>query len=98
MKEIWTGRVEVLTSPTEFGDTKAFTNVVTWATDAEGYKRRVASVFEEYGWALIGVEDSTPIANDENLGEFVSEAAEKARNNPNACIYGTFHYYPSRPA
>jgi hypothetical protein len=95
--ELWTGRVEVLTPPTEFGDTKAYTNVVTWAVDAQGYERRVASVFEEYGWVLIGVEDSAPIANYEDVGEFVSEAAARAKDNLNACIYGTFHYYPSRP-
>jgi hypothetical protein len=96
VKEIWTGRVEVLTSPTEFGDTKAFTNVVTWAADAEGYKQRIASVFEEYGWTLTGVEESSPIAKHESLSAFDANARDRAIDNPEACIYGTFHYYPSK--
>ncbi|MGD0682814.1 MAG: hypothetical protein ABR990_12280 [Terracidiphilus sp.] len=98
MKELWTGRVEVLTPPTEFGDTKAFTNVVTWAVDAQQFRTRVASVFEEYGWTLIGVEECGPVAAYDCLVEEVSAVIESAKDNPNACIYMTFHYYPSKPA
>lgn len=97
MKELWTGRVEVLTEPTDFDDTKAFTNVVTWAADAQQFKDRVASVFEEYGWTLIGVEECGPVTAYDSLGEEVCEAAQSAKDNPNACIYTTFHYYPSKP-
>ena len=30
--ELWIGRVEALTPATDSGDTKAFTNVITWAS------------------------------------------------------------------
>jgi len=96
MKELWTGRVEVLTPPTEFGDTRAFTNVVAWASNARQFRDRVASVFSEYGWSLIDVEECGPESTRESVGEVVSDAAEKARDNPNACIYATFRYYPSK--
>ena len=97
MKELWTGRVELLTPPTDFGDTKAFTNVVTWAVDAQQFRDRVASVFEEYGWTLIGVEECGPVSAHGSPGEAIFDAAEKARDNPNACVYTIFHYYPSKP-
>ncbi|MGA2278579.1 MAG: hypothetical protein ABSG00_13340 [Terracidiphilus sp.] len=98
MKELWTGRVELLTPPTEFGDTKAFTNIVTWASDAQQFRDRVASVLEEYGWSLIDVEECGPVSRFNRLGEEVSEVVESAKVNPNACIYTTFHCYPSKPS
>jgi hypothetical protein len=97
MKELWTGRVELLTPPTDSGDTKAFTNIVTWASDALQFRDRVASVLEEYGWSLISVEESGMVSVREKLGEEVIEAIERAKGNLDACIYTTFHYYPSRP-
>jgi hypothetical protein len=98
MRELWTGRVEVLTPPTSFGDTKAFTNVVTWASNAQGYRDQVSSVFEEYGWSLIGVEECSPVSDQDSLDEEISGAVERARDIPEACIYTTFYYYPSKPA
>jgi hypothetical protein len=98
MKELWTGRVEVLTPPTEFGDTKAFTNFVTWAVDAQDFRDHVAMVLDEYGWSLIGVEECGPASSYHQLGNEISEEIERARTIPKACIYTTFHYYPSKPA
>lgn len=50
MKELWIGVVEVLTEPsTGEGNTRAFTNVVTWATSTSDYVTAVANVFSEYG-------------------------------------------------
>jgi hypothetical protein len=97
-RELWTGRVEVLTPPTQFGDTKAFTSVVTWAADAPDFKSVVSDVFKEYGWSLIGVEECSSISSYATLGEELSDAVERARDNPKACVYLTFHYYPSRSA
>jgi len=98
MRELWTGRVEVLTPPSEFGDTNAFTNVVTWASNPHEFRDQVASVFDEYGWSLIGVEECSPVSAHDNLAPEISEAAERAKSYPKACIYTTFNYYPSKPA
>jgi len=94
--ELWTGRVEVLTPATDTGDTKAFTNVITWASNAEEFGAMVCDVFEEYGWALLGVEECRPIALSSGFDQDVSEAIESAKGNRNACIYTTFYYYPSK--
>jgi hypothetical protein len=97
-KELWIGRVEVLTPPTDLGDTKAFTNVETWANSSQEFREKVDYVFEEYGWSLLGVEDCGAVSLRKDFGEDVSDAIERARNNPEACIYSTFYYYPSKPS
>ena len=99
VKELWIGVVEVLTNPsTGSGDTCAFTNVVTWATSEPSYITAVSGVFSEYGWTVLGTENARPIDPKELLNEEISEVIECARLNLNACIFGTFHYYPSKHA
>jgi hypothetical protein len=99
MRELWIGVVEVLTEPRiGNGDTHAFTNVVTWATTASNFIELVASVFAEYGWTVLGAENQRPVANESGFDEEIAEIIERARDNQNACIYATFHYYPSKPA
>ena len=98
MKRLWIGVVEVLTEPdTMEGDTRAFTNVVTWATTASDYVASVTTVFEEYGWTVLGAENARPIVASEGFNEEMTEIIERAKTNPNACIYATFYSYPSRP-
>ena len=94
--ELWIGRVEALTPATDSGDTKAFTNVITWASRAEEFEATVAHVFEEYGWALLGVEECGSVALRSGFDDEFSEAIELAKDNLNACIYTTFYYYPSK--
>lgn len=94
--ELWIGRVEVLTPATDSGDTKAFTNVITWASKAEEFSAMVAHVFEEYGWSLLSVEECGPVALRSGFDEEFLDAIESAQDNLNACIYTTFYYYPSK--
>jgi hypothetical protein len=94
--ELWIGCVEVLTPATDSGDTKAFTKVITWASKADEFRATVAEVFEEYGWALLSVDECGPVALRGGFDEEVLEAIESAKNNLNACIYTTFYYYPSK--
>ena len=89
-------RVEVLTPATDSGDTKAFTNVITWASKTEEFRTMVAQVFEEYGWSLLSVEECGPVALRSGFDEEFLEAIESAKNNLNACVYTSFHYYPSK--
>ena len=99
MQELWIGVVEVLTEPSVGdGDTRAFTNVVTWAATASDYLRSVTEVFAEYGWTVLGIENERPIANETGFNEEITDIIERAKQNPNACIYATFYYYPSKPA
>ncbi len=96
MRELWIGRVEVMTPPTAWGDCKAFTNVVTWATGLEDFSRYVGEVFEKYGWSLIGIEECVPASRVPFPEGELADALERAKLLPDACIYLTFHYYPSK--
>lgn len=99
MKELWISVVEVLTdSNAGGGDTRAFTNVVTWASSVADYVNSVSAVFEKYGWVVLGTENARPIAREIGFNEEISDIIERAKINPEACIFGAFHYYPSRPA
>lgn len=96
--ELWIGVVEVLTDPgSGAGDTRAFTNVIAWATSVSNFGARVTSVFSEYGWNVLGIENARPIRAEMDFDEEIVEIIERARTNSNACIFATFHYYPSRP-
>ena len=97
MRELWIGVVETLTEPSaEDGNTRAFTNVVTWAETSTSYLDSVKTVFTKYGWMVLGVEDVRPVAEGEEYGAQITEIIGRARSNQNACIFSTFHYYPSR--
>lgn len=99
MAELWIGVVEVLTDPSSGdGDTRAFTSVVTWATSVSTYLAKVAAVFSECRWDVLGSENVRPVDREEDFDEEIVEIIEHAKTNPNACIFSTFHYYPSKPA
>jgi hypothetical protein len=97
--ELWIGLVEVLTEPSSGGgNTRAFTSVVTWASSAATYATSVTEVFLKYRWTVLGVENARPVASENSFNEEIAEIIERAKNNPNACIFATFHYYPSKLA
>ena len=99
MRELWIGVVEVLTQPSVGnGDTRAFTNVVTWASAVSDYVDSVTSVFNEYGWTVLGTENERPIAGESGFSDEITEIIQSAQRNPEACIFATFYYYPSRTA
>jgi len=99
MNELWIGVVEVLTdADAGAGNTRAFTNVVTWASSVPEFSRKVELVFGKYDWTGLGVENVRPVAAQSGYEEEITEIVERARMSPDACIYSTFHYYPSPPA
>ena len=99
MRELWIGLVEVLTEPSVGdGNTRAFTNVVTWASTVSDYVDSVTKVFTEYGWSVLGTENERPVASETDFSDEISEIIERAQQIPKACIFATFHYYPSKPS
>jgi hypothetical protein len=98
MQELWIGAVEVLTEPSiGSGNTRAFTNVVTWAGSASEFVSSVTAVFAEYGRTVLSRENERPVARETGYSEEISEIIERAKMNPRACIFATFNYYPSKP-
>jgi hypothetical protein len=98
MKELWTAQVHLLTPPAEFGDTKCCTNVVAWAEDAEDYTATVSAIFERRQWTILSVHQCQRAAERTGMIEELAEQIERAKMEPDCCIFGTLHYYPSRPA
>jgi hypothetical protein len=98
MKELWTAQVHLLTPPAEFGDTKCFTNLVSWADDAEDFQRKVSRILEKDSWFILSIEDCTTVARGDDVPEELVEQIETASTRPEDCIFGTLHYYPSKPA
>ncbi len=99
MRELWIGVVEVLTETSVgSGNTRAFTNVVTWASTPSDYADSVITVFTEYGWSVLGTENERPLEGESGFDEEITEIIERAQQNPKACIFATFHYYPCKPS
>jgi hypothetical protein len=97
MKELWTGRVELLTPETEFGDTKCFTNVFVWADDAKDFANSVAHHLECESVFLLGVDECHRLADDEEIPEQTRPFLEWIKTHPEEFVTTDRHYYPSPP-
>jgi hypothetical protein len=97
VKQLWIGLVEVRTLKRSevLGDAKgAFVNIVTWAVDALQFKRNAEVVLGKLGLFVVEVENPQPIAKKRKSAEFedeIEDMIDRAQDNPNAIIYGTFH-------
>jgi hypothetical protein len=98
MKELWTAQVHLLTPPAEFGDTKCWTNVVTWAEDADDFAATVSTILARRHWSILDVQQCKRAADCTAMIAELSDQIEHARIQPGSCIFGTLHYYPSKPA
>jgi hypothetical protein len=97
LRELWIGVIEVLTEPNG-GNTRALTNVIAWADSSLEYERSVSEMLEGRGWTVLKAENVRPVSQESNYREEIAEIIERARSIPDACIFATLHYYPSRPA
>lgn len=102
-KQLWIGMVEVrpLSGGSNIlGDMKgAFVNIVTWAADAEQYRRNAELVIRGLGGLFVSdVLNPEPVETrkarsgsefDENMEDLIS----RAQANPNAIVYGSFHMF-----
>jgi hypothetical protein len=77
------------------GDTKRFTNVVTWADSRGVAEEKVSGVLKSYGWDVMGIEAVSPFDDSRSFDDDLSDIIDQARANPNACIFATvFSYKP----
>jgi hypothetical protein len=98
MKELWTAQVHLLTPPVPFGDTKAFTNVVAWAEDLEDFTATISVILSRRKWSVLRVQQCKRAVDCEGIGAELADQIERAGREPQSCIFGTLHYYPSKPA
>jgi len=98
MSELWTGLFELLTPPSEFRDTGCFTNIVAWADNAEDFRLKVSRILERDSWFVVSVENCVTVRTCEDVPDELAEQIETARTRPDDCVFGTLHYFPSKPA
>jgi hypothetical protein len=102
-KQLWIGMVEVraLESGSNLldGMKGAFVNIVTWASDAEEFKRNTELVIRNLGGLFVAeVVNSEPIEvrrtrTKGGFEEEIEDMISRAQDNPKAIIYGTFHTF-----
>jgi hypothetical protein len=98
MNELWTGLVRLLTPPSQSGDTACFTNVVAWAKDTDDYIERVTRVLERRNFFVVQVDKCARVPDCRDLSDELADQIHTASMQPHSCIFGTLHYYPSKPA
>lgn len=98
MNALWTAQVHLLTPPNSVGNTKAYTNIVCWAEDAEEISATIPRVFEQRGWFVLDIALCKRVEECAVVPEELASQIERAKTQPSSCVLGTVHYYPSRPA
>ena len=96
-QQLWVITAEILVKPGDLtsGDTKGFTNIVTWADSPRKAEQKVSEVLKSYGWEVLGIEAARRFDDSKNYTEDLLGIADRAKTNRNACIVGTvFTYKP----
>jgi len=94
---LWIGLVELKPLDREaYGAAGAFTNIVTWACDGEGFREKAATIAESLDMFVVDVEEVEPLSERTKswtLTAEIEDMVHRAESNPNAIVYGTFHNY-----
>jgi len=101
-KQLWIGLVKVRSQnggSEILEDTKgAFVNIVTWASDADEYRRNAELIARRLGLFVADIENPEPVETRRKnssgvFDEEIEDMISRAEGNPNAIIYGTFHRF-----
>jgi hypothetical protein len=97
---LWIGLVEVRArAKNNFvldGAKGAFVDIVTWASDQEEYRLKVNVIVKKLDLFAVEITNAEPVSGRRKrtpLDDDTEEMVERATNNPNAIIYGTFDTY-----
>jgi hypothetical protein len=95
--ELWIGLVELKPLNRQaYGAAGAFTNIVTWANDPEGFRRKAEVIAATINMYVADVEGAEPLAQRAEtriMTEEIDDMVLRAESNPDAIVYGTFHRY-----
>ena len=100
-KQIWIGMVEVRPLGRRGRELLenakgAFIDVVTWASGPDEYRSNAARLFSDLDLFVVDVENDETLEARERkkmLTFEIEDMVERARSNPGAIIYGTFHLW-----
>jgi hypothetical protein len=99
-RRVWSGLVEIRRLPHSdlLSDSAgAFTWVVTWASNTVEFRSQADRFADSLGLYVFGVEGEHPVADEapRTINDEIADLIERAEQNPNAILYGTFHKYRS---
>ena len=97
MNIVWTAQVHLLTPPVEFRDTRCYTNVVAWGSTPAEFSANVCAILARRSWTVLSIMQCRRATNCTVAGE-LADQIEEAKKQEGSCIFGTLHYYPSKPA
>ena len=72
----------------------AFTNVVTWAIDADEFSVKTQELMDHMHLKIVKIENPRSLADrgyGENLTQHTARIVEEVRSNSEAIMYGDFH-------
>ena len=98
MSILWTAQVHLLTPPAEFGDTRCYTNVVAWGNSPADFSNNVCTILGRRSWTVLSIMQCRRAANLTTDSYELNQQLDEAAKKEGCCIFGTLHYYPSRPA
>jgi len=81
----------------ELGDTGCYTNIVAWAHDVVDFRAKVSRILEKDAWFVVGAEDCQTVDEFDDVPDVLLEQIQTAKSRPDDCIFGTLHYFPSKP-
>jgi hypothetical protein len=95
--ELWIGLVELRPVDSRaFGSAGASTTIVTWATDADEFRRKAETVASTVDMFVLDVEKVEPLARRvarETLSEELQDIVFRVESNRDCIIFGTFYTY-----
>ena len=95
--QLWIGLVEFRpVDPKSYGAAGAFTTIVTWAPDPDGFRAKCEIIAKSLNLWVADIDASEPLAERMKkitLSEEMEDMIFRAERNPNAIVYGTFHRY-----
>ena len=95
--ELWIGLVELRPFDKKaYGAAGSFTSIITWASNVVQFRQKAETIASTLGLFVVDVEYAEPYLERlqaHEVSEDVEGMASRAKGNPNAIVYGTFHRY-----
>jgi hypothetical protein len=95
--ELWIGLVEARSHDRgAYGAAGAFTYILTWASDATGFRKKADTILATLNLYVAGIEGEEPLARwleKRSPSDEIEDMIQRAEFNPNAIVWGTFHRY-----
>ena len=99
-KRIWIGLVGVRSLPDSDilrDSTGAYVNVVTWASDKAEYQKKAQELMDYLHLELVDIENPQPLKDRAKIEDpELADVVERAKGNPSAIMYGTFHTWTEK--